>query len=149
MRYNWNPGNNWNPGKKRHKMRPNPWTRKSWKKPHNLSVIPGTAGNPGKNLTIWRPSPRPPEILKKTSQYYGFAWLLLLLLLFRQAVQRPPAGAKTSQSEPHPLGRRKSWKKPHNITDLLGWLVVVVVGSDKLCRGPLRGQTFPAARAFH
>ena len=69
---------------------------------------------------------------------------------------------KTSQSEPHPSPRPrdpwKSWKKPHNlrtipwtagnpgkkphnITDLLelvGWLV----GSDKLCRGPLRGQLF-------
>ena len=85
---------------------------KSWKKPHNLSPIlapaPGTPGNPGKNLTICGPSPGPPEILektsqsadrhrdrrkswKKTSQYYGFAcWLLVE---FRQAVQRPPAGA--------------------------------------------------------
>ena len=32
---------------------------------------------------------------------------------------------KTSQSEPHPLDLPKSWKKPHNSTDLLvGWLVV-------------------------
>ena len=38
---------------------------------------------------------------KKTSQYYGFAWLLLLLVgcwLFRQAVQRPPAGANISHT---------------------------------------------------
>ena len=46
---------------------------------------------------------------------------------------------KTSQSEPHPRDRRKSWKKPHNLPELLvvvvGWLLV-----DKLCRGPLRGQ---------
>ena len=35
---------------------------------------------------------------------------------------------KTSQSEPHPLDLRKSWKKPHNSTDLLVVVVVVVVG---------------------
>ena len=99
---------------------PSPHLRKSWKKPRNLSPVlaptAGTPGNPGKNLTICGPSPGPPEILektsqfadrrrdrrkswKKTSQYYGFAWLLLLLVgcccwLFRQAVQRPPVGAK-------------------------------------------------------
>ena len=104
---------------------------KSWKKPHNLSPIlapaPGTPGNPGKNLTICGPSPGPPEILEKTSQ-----------------------------SADHPLDRRKSWKKPHNLRTVTGTagnpgkkphnitdlLVVVVVGccSDKLCRGPLRGQ---------
>ena len=87
---------------------------KSWKKPHNLSPI-------------LAPAPGTLEILEKTSQ-----------------------------SADHPLDLRKSWKKPHNlrtipgtagnpgkkphnITDLLvvGWLLV---GSDKLCRGPLRGQ---------
>ena len=65
---------------------------------------------------------------------------------------------KTSQSEPHPLDPRKSWKKPHNLSPiaripenpgknltilricLVGWLVGWLVGSDKLCRGPLRGQ---------
>ena len=94
---------------------------KSWKKPHNLSPIlapaPGTPGNPGKNLTICGPSPGPPEILEKTSQ-----------------------------SEPHPLDLRKSWKKPHNITDLLGCCCC----SDKRCRGPLRVagamQCFPPKR---
>ena len=37
---------------------------------------------------------------------------------------------KTSQSEPHPLDPRKSWKKPHNSTELLvvGWLVGWLVG---------------------
>ena len=79
---------------------PSPHLRKSWKKPRNLSPVlaptAGTPGNPGKNLTICGPSPGPPEILektsqfadrrrdrrkswKKTSQYYGFAWLLLLV----------------------------------------------------------------------
>ena len=94
---------------------PSPHLRKSWKKPRNLSPVlaptAGTPGNPGKNLTICGPSPGPPEILektsqfadrrrdrrkswKKTSQYYGFAWLLLVVgWLFRQAVQRPPVGA--------------------------------------------------------
>ena len=64
------------------------------KKPHNLGPIPGTPENPGKNLTIWALSPGPPKILEKTSQSDAFAWLLVgWLLLCRQAVQRPPAGA--------------------------------------------------------
>ena len=84
---------------------------KSWKKPHNLSPIlapaPGTPGNPGKNLTICGPSPGPPEILEKTSQSadhhrdpgnpgkkpHNITDLLVVVVEFRQAVQRPPAGA--------------------------------------------------------
>ena len=77
----------------------------------SLAPAPGTSGNPGKNVTICAPSPGPPEILEKTTQ-----------------------------SEPHPRDPRKSWKKPHNITHLLGCCWLLVVGSDKLCRGPLRGQ---------
>ena len=64
---------------------------------------------------------------------------------------------KTSQSWPHPRDPRKSWKKPHNLGPiprtpenpgknltilrmclLVGWLLV---GADKLCRRPLRGQS--------
>ena len=33
--------------------------------------------------------------------------------------ETPEIPEKTSQSEPHPLDPRKSWKKPHNITHLL------------------------------
>ena len=47
---------------------------KSWKKPHNLRTIPGTAGNPGK---------KPHNITD----------LLGCCCWFRQAVQRPPVGA--------------------------------------------------------
>ena len=61
------------------------------KKPHNLGRIPGTPENPGKNLTIWAPSPGPPKILEKTSQ-----------------------------SGPHPRDLRKSWKKPHNLRTISG-----------------------------
>ena len=84
---------------------------KSWKKPHNLSPIlapaPGTPGNPGKNLTICGPSPGPPEILektsqsadhhrdrrkswKKTSQYYGFAcWLVVVVVVPTSCAEAP------------------------------------------------------------
>ena len=50
---------------------------------------------------------------------------------------------KTSQSADHPRDPENPGKKPHNITHLLVVVVgcwLVVVGSDKLCRGPLRGQ---------
>ena len=61
-----------------------------------MSPISGTPENPEKNLTIWTPSPGPAKILKKTSQHYAFAcWLLVGGCWFRQAVQRPPAGAKS------------------------------------------------------
>ena len=70
---------------------PSPGPRKSWKKPHNLSPIPWTSGNPGKNLTICGPSPGPPEILEKNLTILRIC--LLVGWLFRQAVQRPPAGA--------------------------------------------------------
>ena len=95
------PGTSGNPGKTSQFADHPLDLRKSWKKPHNLSPIlapaPGTPGNPGKNLTICGPSPGPPEILektsqsadhprdrlkswKKTSQYYGFAcWLLVVV----------------------------------------------------------------------
>ena len=53
--------------------------RKSWKKPHNLSPIPGTPGNPRKNLTILR---------------ICLVVVVVVVGWFRQAVQRPPAGAK-------------------------------------------------------
>ena len=75
-----------------------------------ICLLPGTAPNPPivaiidndiqvqfvserrkKNLTISAPSPGAPEILEKTSH-----------------------------SQPHPLDPRKSRKKPHNITHLLG-----------------------------
>ena len=67
-----------------------PW--KSWKKPHNLRTIPWTAGNPGKNLTICGPSPGPPEILEKNLTILRIC--LVGCCWFRQAVQRPPVGAK-------------------------------------------------------
>ena len=72
---------------------------KSGRKPHRMSPIPATPENPGKNLTIWTPSPGPAKIQEKSSQYYAFAccWLMVV-------------GC---------------------------WLLV---GSDKLCRGPLRGN---------
>ena len=69
-----------------------PW--KSWKKPHNLRTIPWTAGNPGKNLTICGPSPGPPEILEKNLTILRICLVGCWLVEFRQAVQRPPAGAK-------------------------------------------------------
>ena len=53
--------------------------RKSWKKPHNLSLISETAENPGKNLTILR-------ICLLLVGWLVGCW-------FRQAVQRPLAGA--------------------------------------------------------
>ena len=101
VRYNWNPIEKCAGQRKSYRKMcgTKEILLKSWKKPHNLSPIlapaPGTPGNPGKNLTICGPSPGPPEILektsqsadrhrdrrkswKKTSQYYGFAWLLVV-----------------------------------------------------------------------
>ena len=82
-------------------------------KPHNLSPIPW---NPGKS----RKKPHNLSPIRGP----GKSWENLTIWT-------------------HSQDARKSWKKPHNITHLLvgdggGWLVGC---ADKLCRGPLRGQT--------
>ena len=104
---------------------------KSWKKPHNLSPIlapaPGTPGNPGKNLTICGPSPGPPEILEKTSQSAD------------HPLDLRKSWKNLTICGPSP-GPRKSWKKTSQYYGFACWLLLLVVGSDKLCRGPLRGQ---------
>ena len=58
----------------------------------------------------------------------------------RTIPRTPEILEKTSQSADHPRDRRKSWKKTsqyYGFACCCCWLV----GSDKLCRGPLRGQT--------
>ena len=91
-----------------------PW--KSWKKPHNLRTIPWTSGNPGKNLTICGPSPGPPEILEKNLTILGICLLLVVgCWLFRQAVQRPPAGANISLhifSSQESAARKRCQRRP-------------------------------------
>ena len=96
MAYSWNDVPNPNESRKKaHKE--SLGTPKILKKPHNLGPIPGTPENPRKNITI----------LRICLLLAVVCWLLL----FRQAVQRPSAGAKTSQSGPHPPGPHKILEK--------------------------------------
>ena len=71
---------------------------KSGRKPHRMGPIPGTPENPAKNLTIWTPSPGPAKILEKTSEYYAFAWLLLVVgWLFPTSCAEAPCGGKNAR----------------------------------------------------
>ena len=77
---------------------------KSQTKPHKMRPIPG---NLGRNLTKHNPSLK---IRDKTSQHYPFAWFVVgCLMLFRQAVQRPPAGPNTQAfaklTQKHEMGK--------------------------------------------
>ena len=95
----------------------------------NLWESMGIYGNPGKNLTnLWESL----EILWESMGILG----------------------KTSQTEPHPWIPGNPGKKPHNLSPIpwtsgnpgknltiLRICLLLLVGSDKLCRGPLRGQT--------
>ena len=90
---------------------PSPGPRKSWEKPYNLRPIPRTPEILEKNSQFApHPSPRPRNLWKscaKTSQSaphprdprksqkkpHNLTHLLVGCWLFRQAVQRPPAGA--------------------------------------------------------
>ena len=95
---------------------------KSWKKtsqsePHP-SPRPRDLRKSWKNLTICGPSPGPRKSWKKTSQYYGFACLLVVGV--PTSCAEAPCGGNQDKGRYHPLDLRKSWKKPHNLRTITG-----------------------------
>ena len=110
--------------------------KKSWEKPIKMRLIPR---NPGLHLTRCAPSPESWKKFHKMRPIPGKSWT---------APHNVPRSRK-AWKKPHKMRPipGKSWKKSHKMIHSLflfvGWLLLgcwLLLGSDKLYRGALRGQ---------